>query len=76
MGYNQENYRRVREKYRNKYLAAYAVAEKRMLGLHAASPEIRAIDRKLAATSAQIALAVIGAGEGYKERLQEIKEKN
>lgn len=76
MGYNQENYKRVREEYRTKYLRAYEEANRRMAEVHARSDEIAAIDRELRMTGAEIALAVIGTGEGYRERLAAIEAKN
>ena len=76
MGYNQENYKRIREAYRTKYLRAYEIANARMDEVHAKSPEIAAIDRQLRLTGAEIALAVIGTGEGYKEKLAAAEQKN
>ncbi len=76
MGYNQENYRRIREAYRTKYLRAYEEADRRMAEVHAKSAELVDIDRRLAATGAEIALAAIGTGEGHKEKLAAVKEKN
>ena len=76
MGYNQENYRRIREEYRTKYLRAYEEADRRMAELHAISPELAALDRRLSRTGAEIALAAIGTGEGYKERLAAVEAKN
>jgi len=76
MGYNQENYKRIREAYRTKYLRAYEIANERMAEVHARSPEIDAIDRELRLTGAEIALAVIGTGEGYREKLAAAEAKN
>lgn len=76
MGYNSESYKRVREAYRTKYLLAYERAEQRRAEVHAKSPELAAIDRQLLATGAQVALAVIGRGEDYQKRLEEIKAQN
>ncbi|MBQ2756863.1 MAG: hypothetical protein IJF31_00100, partial [Clostridia bacterium] len=76
MGYNQENYKRIREAYRTKYLRAYEIANERMAEIHAKSPEIDAIDRELRLTGAEIALAVIGTGEGYREKLAAAEAKN
>ena len=76
MGYNQENYKRIREEYRTKYLRAYEEANRRMAEVHAKSPEIAAIDRELSMAGAEIALAVIGTGEGYKEKLAAAEQKN
>ncbi|MBE6604083.1 MAG: hypothetical protein E7639_00050 [Ruminococcaceae bacterium] len=76
MGYNRENYKRIREAYRTKYLRAYEIANERMAEVHARSPEIDAIDRELRLTGAEIALAVIGTGEGYREKLAAAEAKN
>ena len=76
MGYNQENYKRIREAYRTKYLRAYEIANARMDEVHAKSPEIAAIDRQLRLTGAEIALAVIGTGEEYREKLAAAEAKN
>ena len=76
MGYNQENYKRIREAYRTKYLRAYEIANARMAEVHARSSEIDAIDRQLRLTGAEIALAVIGTGEDYRERLAQAEAKN
>lgn len=76
MGYNQENYKRVREEYRTKYLRAYEEADRRMEEVHAKSGELATIDRELSLAGAEIALAVIGSGEGYAERLAAVQQKN
>lgn len=76
MGYNKENYARIREAYKTKYLKAFAEADRRTAELHAKSPEIAEIDRRLSACGAEIALAAIGAGAAYKERLAEIEQCN
>ena len=69
MGYNKENYRRIRSDYQTKYLRAYEEAERRTAEVHAKSPKIAEIDRKLAKTGAEIALAALGTGEEYRARL-------
>ncbi len=76
MGYNKENYKRVREEYRTKYLRAYEEANRRMAEVHAKSPEIEAIDRELSLAGAEIALAVIGTGDAYREKLAAAEQKN
>ena len=76
MGYNKENYRRIKEAYETKYLLAYEEADRRTREVHDRSPEIREIDRRLRATGAEIALAAIGAGPDYAERLAKVREKN
>ncbi|MBQ8357400.1 MAG: ATP-binding protein [Clostridia bacterium] len=76
MAYNKENYRRIRAAYQTKYLKAYEEAERRMEELHQKSPAIAEIDRKLAATGAEIALAALGTGGSYREKLAEVEKKN
>ena len=76
MGYNKENYKRVREEYRTKYLRAYEEAARRTAELHAKSPELKALDRQLSMTGAEIAMAVIGTGADYREKLEAAKQKN
>ncbi len=76
MGYNKENYRRIRRTYQTKYLTAYEKADERMREVHAKSPEIAAIDRELSMTGAEIAMAAIGAGADYSKRLVAVQEKN
>ena len=76
MGYNKANYGRIRAAYQTKYLKAYEEADRRMAELHAKSPEIARIDRQLAGTGAEIAMAALGTGEEYQERLEAVKEKN
>ena len=76
MGYNKENYTRIREEYRTKYLRAYQEAERRTAEVHAKCPEVAQIDRQLATTGAEVALAALGSGEEYSERLAAVREKN
>ena len=76
MGYNHENYRRIRAAYQTKYLKAYEEADRRMAELHQKSAELATLDRRLAATGAEIALAAIGTGEDCAERLAAVREKN
>lgn len=76
MGYNRENYKRIRTAYQTKYLNALEIAEQRRAELHRKSPEVAAIDRKLAATGAKIAMAALGTGAAYAERLAEVEREN
>jgi hypothetical protein len=74
MGYNRENYARIRGEYQIKYLKARAEADRRMEEVHAKSPELAAIDRELARTGAEIAMAAIGTGEDYRAKLTLVEE--
>ena len=48
MGYNKENYKRIREEYQTKTFAAQAEADARREELYAAIPSLREMDRRLA----------------------------
>lgn len=76
MGYNKENYSRIRTEYQTKYLKAYEEAERRTAMLHQKSPALAALDRKLAATGAKIAMAALGTGEAYREALERVEQEN
>ena len=76
MGYNKENYSRIRKAYQTKYLKAYEEAERRTAEIHAKSPAIAEIDRELATTGAQIAMAAIGTGAEYRAKLAEVEKRN
>ncbi len=76
MGYNKENYRRIRTAYQTKYLKAYEEAERRSAELHAKSPAVAEIDKKLSAVGVKIAMAAIGAGPAYRERIAEVEREN
>ncbi len=76
MGYNKDNYSRIRTAYQTKYLKALDEAERRRAELHQKSAEIASIDRKLAATGAKIALAALGTGDSYREKLEEVRREN
>ncbi len=76
MGYNKDNYRRIRAAYQTKYLKAYEEADRRMAELHAKSPELAALDRELSAAGAKIAMAALGTGESYREKLAEVEREN
>ena len=76
MGYNKENYRRVREAYQNRYREVYADSERRVAEVHAKSPELAALDKQLNATWAKIAAATLGRGDEAAGELGRIREEN
>jgi len=53
MGYNQENYRRIREEYETKYLRAREAADDRKAEAYLAIPELREADRELRAIKSE-----------------------
>ena len=76
MAYNKQNYQRVREIYQTKYLLAEEEAARRTEELHRKSPDLRAIDRALSGTGIKIAMAALGTGDEYKEKLAEVEKEN
>ena len=62
MGYNRENFNRIKQEYDHKYILAGEAADARLREVHAAVPEIKAIDDKLKRTGAQI-MSIICSGE-------------
>ena len=76
MGYNKENYRKVREEYENKYKRAHEDADRRRASAQAAIPGLAELDRELGRVGLRIMSAIV-AGEGRTEKMvEEIKEKN
>lgn len=76
MAYNKQNYLRVRELYRTKYQLAEEEAARRTAELHAKSPALRVLDRELSKTGVKIAMAALGTGEEYKEKLAAVEKEN
>lgn len=54
MGFNRENYRRIKEEYDGKYLRAAEAAQLRRAEVHAAVPAVAEIDKQLAVTGLKI----------------------
>ena len=61
MGYNRENFNRIKQEYDQKYILAGEAADARLREVHAAVPEVRAIDDILKKTGAQI-MSIICSG--------------
>lgn len=76
MGYNKDNFRRIREEYQNRYLEIYAEADRRATVVHAKSPELAALDRKLSDTWSKIAMATLGQGEAAAAQLAKVRKEN
>ena len=73
MGFNRENYARIKAEYDGKYLRAEEAAKFRRAEVHAALPEIADIDRTLAATGLKIFEATV---RGDQNEIAKIKEEN
>ncbi len=73
MGFNKENYRRIKEEYDGKYLRAQEAARLRRAEVHTALPEIEKIDRELATTGFKIFDATL---RGEMGKIEEINAEN
>jgi hypothetical protein len=54
MGFNRENYAKIKQEYDGKYLRAQSDAKLRRAEIHASIPEIAQIDRELSKTGLEI----------------------
>ncbi len=75
MGYNQENFRRIREEYSRKYLEVQEAASKRREEIHAILPEVKEIDSQLSDMGLRIMQAALQS-EDYRAALAEIEEQS
>ncbi|MBE6557858.1 MAG: DNA replication protein DnaC [Ruminococcaceae bacterium] len=73
MGYNQENYRRIREEYETKYLRAREAADDRKAEAYLAIPELREADREISNMGLQIMKASLSGD--YQKTIEELKER-
>lgn len=72
MGYNQENFRRIREEYSRKYLQVQQAATKRREEIHAILPRVREIDAQLSDMGLRIMHAALHS-EDYEAALARIE---
>ena len=73
MGFNRENYRRIKEEYDGKYLRAAEAAQLRRAEVHANVEGIAEIDRMMSATGIRIFEATLA---GNMEELEKINAEN
>lgn len=76
MGYNKENYARIRQEYADKNLRAKEAADRRAEELHRKYPELLKIDKVLAETGLNIFREAMNGKEGLDERLNKLRESN
>ena len=76
MGYNSENYRRIRGDYETKYKRAHEDADRRRAQLHEAVPGVREIDAQLGRVGLEIMSAIVKGGAATAKQIGEIREKN
>ena len=72
MGYNQENFRRIREEYQSKYLRAQEAANARREEIHAILPRVRDLDAQLSGVGLKIMQAAMQGGD-YRAALEAVK---
>ena len=73
MGYNVENYRKIREEFEKKRQNAISDAEERRLKFRSMSKEARELDRALSETGLRIFRAGCDGGEGLQKKIDEIR---
>ncbi len=76
MGYNKENYVRIREKFAEKNLHAKEAAERRAKELHIKYPELVKIDKALSETGLAIFSESMKGKDGLDERLEVLRTEN
>lgn len=75
MGYNKENFKRIRAEYETKAFAAQEEADARRDELYAAIPELYEMDRRLSQFGLRIMKAALSA-ENTEERIAELRAEN
>ena len=75
MGYNKQNYKRIREEFATKAFAAREVADARRSELYLSLPELQAIDRRLSEFGLRIMKSAVSVGD-EKESIEELRAEN
>lgn len=75
MGYNQENYVRIRREYENKYRLARADAERRRAEALEAIPDLRLIEQELGKTGLTL-MRIAMEGEDLEQGLEKARQRN
>ena len=76
MGYNSENFKKVKEIYENKYKTASQNALQRKQELWLKIPGVKDLDDAITEIGLQAVYSSIGGGEGAKEKILSLKEKS
>ena len=74
MGYEQENYKRIREEYQTKYLVAQNEADRRRAEVGISIPAVALIDAELQKTGLAIMKAALD--NDYEQQIAALREKN
>ena len=76
MGYNRENFNRIRQEYEEKYLKARESADARRFQVHSEIPEIAEIDRLLERTGARIMGIICSGAADSEARIAKLRADN
>ena len=76
MGYNSENYKKVKDRIEERRIRAISDAERRREELHRRSPEISEIDRILTRTGLKLFRTACSGGENVREQIERIRNEN
>ncbi len=76
MGYNKENFKRIRDEYATKHLVAESAARVRTSEIHGVLPEVMGIDRALASTGVSLMGASLLPQKERDKRFEQIQEEN
>ena len=76
MGYNKDDYIKVRNEFETKYLKARRVAEERTFEIHAFIPDIADIDRVLSGTGMDIMAVITSQEPNWLEKISELENRN
>ena len=76
MGYDRENFKRVKERFDEKRQRAIKTAEDHRLEIHALSPDIMELDRRLAGTGLNLFRIACEGGDSLKEKIEEARKEN
>lgn len=76
MGYNRENFNRIKQEYDQKYILAGEAADARLREVHAAIPELRIIDDTLKKTGSRIMSVICSGAQDSDERIAELRAQN
>ena len=75
MGYNREDYVKIKAEYSDKYAKARRAADARCDELHERIPEVFDIDRMLAGTGSEI-MTIISSGKDVEQKVAKLKARN
>lgn len=76
MGYNKQDYIRIKAEFSEKYLHAQARAKERRVELYAQIPEVRDLDAVLSRTGMDILAVINGGGNDTEAKIAEIRKRN